>query len=41
MPAPRGVSLGLTVSPDERELLYAADQPDAGSDITMFEFARE
>jgi Tol biopolymer transport system component/DNA-binding winged helix-turn-helix (wHTH) protein len=40
MPAPRRVSLGLTVSPDERELLYAADQQDAGSDITLFEFAR-
>jgi Tol biopolymer transport system component/DNA-binding winged helix-turn-helix (wHTH) protein len=41
MPAPRGLSLGLTVSPDERELLYAADQPDAGSDITLFEFAKQ
>ena len=40
MPAPRGVSLGLTVSPDERELLYAADQQDAGADISLFEFAR-
>jgi Tol biopolymer transport system component/DNA-binding winged helix-turn-helix (wHTH) protein len=40
MPAPRGVSLGLTVSPDERELLFAADQQDAGADISLFEFAR-
>jgi Tol biopolymer transport system component/DNA-binding winged helix-turn-helix (wHTH) protein len=40
MPAPRGLSLGLTVSPDEHELLYAADQQDAGADITLFEFAR-
>jgi hypothetical protein len=40
MPAPRGLSLELTVSPDERELLYAADHQDAGADITLFEFAR-
>jgi len=41
MPAPRGVSLGLTVSPDLRELLYSADQQDAGADIALFEFARQ
>lgn len=40
MRAPRGVSFGLTVSPDERELLYAAEKEDAGADITLFEFAR-
>jgi hypothetical protein len=39
MPAPRGVSLGLTVSPDERELLYSADQANAGADIALFDFA--
>ncbi|HEV2701650.1 MAG TPA: winged helix-turn-helix domain-containing protein [Steroidobacteraceae bacterium] len=37
--APRGVSLGLTVSPDERELLYSADQENAGADIALFDFA--
>ena len=41
MRAPRGVSLGLTVSPDERELLYAADQENAGEDIALFDFARQ
>jgi dipeptidyl aminopeptidase/acylaminoacyl peptidase len=41
MPAPRGVSLGLTVSPDGRELLYSADQQNAGADIALFDFARE
>ena len=41
MPAPRGVSLGLTVSPDERELLYSADQENAGADIALFDFARQ
>ncbi len=40
MPAPRGVSLGLTVSPDERELLYSADQENAGADIALFDFAK-
>jgi Tol biopolymer transport system component/DNA-binding winged helix-turn-helix (wHTH) protein len=39
MRAPRRVSFGLTVSPDERELLYSADKEDAGADITLFEFA--
>ncbi len=39
MPAPRGVSFGLTVSPDEHELLYAADQDNAGADLTLFDFA--
>jgi Tol biopolymer transport system component len=30
---------GLTVSPDQTHLWYAAVPPDAGSDLTMFEFA--
>jgi hypothetical protein len=41
MLAPRGVSLGLTVSPDERELLYSADQANAGTDIALFDFASQ
>ena len=41
MPAPRGVSLGLTVSPNDRELLYSADQENAGADITLLDFANQ
>jgi Tol biopolymer transport system component/DNA-binding winged helix-turn-helix (wHTH) protein len=37
-PAPLGVALGLSVSPDETELLFAADAAGAGSDLSLLEF---
>jgi Tol biopolymer transport system component/DNA-binding winged helix-turn-helix (wHTH) protein len=38
-PAPQSTSFGLTVSPNERELLYSADASESGGDLVLLEFA--
>ena len=38
-PAPAKVAIGLTVSPDGRELLYAADNTEPNADLALLEFA--
>jgi Tol biopolymer transport system component/DNA-binding winged helix-turn-helix (wHTH) protein len=38
-PAPPGLGLGLTLSPDGRELLYAADGGQTGVDLVLLEFS--
>ncbi|HWM27508.1 MAG TPA: winged helix-turn-helix domain-containing protein [Woeseiaceae bacterium] len=38
--APSSIGLGLTVSPDGRELLYSANGNESGSDLVLFEFGR-
>ena len=38
--APSSIGLGLTVSPDGRELLYSANGNASGSDLVLFEFDR-
>jgi len=38
-PAPTSVAIGLTVSPDGRELLYAAEAGERNADILLLEFA--
>jgi Tol biopolymer transport system component len=37
-PAPPGLGLGLTVSPDERQLLYSALNGPSGDDLVLLEF---
>lgn len=37
-PAPTGMAYGLTVAPDERELLYSAATDPSGDDLIMLEF---
>jgi Tol biopolymer transport system component/DNA-binding winged helix-turn-helix (wHTH) protein len=38
-PAPPSTSLGLTVAPDGRELLYSADVSESGGDLVLLEFS--
>jgi Tol biopolymer transport system component len=38
-PAPPGLGLGLTLSPDGRELLYADDGGQTGVDLVLLEFS--
>jgi hypothetical protein len=38
-PAPAKVAIGLTVSPDGRELLSAADTTEPNADLALLEFA--
>jgi hypothetical protein len=40
-PAPPNVSIGLTVSRDGRELLYAAEGGEPNADLVLLEFGSE
>lgn len=39
-PAPPNVAIGLTVSPDGRELLFAADSAEPNADLALLEFTQ-